>query len=137
MKIKIFNSNIKLPEKKREGDAGWDVYLPYSVCFKSKQVTTISLGFGVRLPKGHAGLLAMRSSVCKTGLIMQQALIDENYVGELHAMIYNPADFDIYYSAKDRVCSLFVFPVFQDDLEVVDDLGETNRGEAWSGSSGK
>ena len=79
MKIKLFNKNIQLPEKKREGDAGWDIYLPKDVIFKSKEVTTIDLGFGVKLPSGYAGLFAMRSSVCQTGMIIQMPLIDENY----------------------------------------------------------
>lgn len=137
MKIKLFNPKIQLPEKKREGDAGWDIYLPRDVIFKSKEVTTIDLGFGIKLPEGYAGLFAMRSSVCREGLIMQMPLIDENYIGELHAVIYNPTDHDIMYLEKERVCSLFIFPVFNESLEIVDDLGTTNRGENRFGSSGR
>ena len=79
----------------------------------------------------------MRSSVCKTGLIVQQPLIDENYRGEIHILIFNPTDNDIIYKKDDRVCSLYIFPVFQGSLEVVDELSESNRGAAWAGSSGK
>ena len=137
MKIKLFNRDITLPEKKRNGDAGWDIYLPTDVTFKSHEVTVVDLGFGVRLPENHAGLFAMRSSVCHTGLIIQKPLIDSNYFGELHLLIYNPTDKDIIYNKNDRVCSLFIFPVFTDILEVVDDLGTSNRGENWNGSSGR
>lgn len=136
MRLKLFK-DIKLPEKKRESDAGWDIYLPQDTEFKAHETAVVDLGFGVRLPKGYAGLLAMRSSVCKTGLSIQMPLIDEGYLGELHLLVHNPTDESIRYQKNDRVCSLFVFPVFNDTLEVVDDLGESDRGESWSGSSGK
>lgn len=137
MKIKLFNKNIKLPEKKRKGDAGWDVYLPDDVTFKARTVTEIDLGFGVKLPDGYAGLFAMRSSVCHTGMIIQMPLIDENYRSTLHLLIYNGTDIDFYYNKNDRVCSLFIFPVYNDELEVVDDLGTSERNDAWNGSSGR
>jgi dUTPase len=41
------------------------------------------------------------------------------------------------YLEKERVCSLFIFPVFNESLEIVDDLGTTNRGENRFGSSGR
>lgn len=136
MKIKLFG-NTKLPKFGREGDAGYDLFLNAPVTFKAKEVTVVDAGVAVELPTGYAGLLAMRSSVCKTGMIIQQPLIDSNYRGEIHIMVYNPTDTDFSYNEGDRVCSLYVFPVFTQALEVVDELSESNRGTAWSGSSGK
>lgn len=142
MKIKLFKQ-ITLPTKKRESDAGWDVYLPEDITFKAAKnnngdgVTTVDLGFGVALPKGYAGLFAMRSSVCKTGLQIQAPLIDEGYLGELHLIICNYTDHDITYKKDERVCSLFVYPVYNDILEVVDDLGTSDRNANWNGSSGR
>ena len=136
MKIKLFKE-VKLPEKKRASDAGWDVYLPEDVTFKANSLTVVDLGFGVRFPKGYAGLFAMRSSVCKTGMTIQMPLIDEGYLGELHLLIYNGTDQDFFFEKDSRVCSLFIFPVFNDILEVVEDLGVSDRNEDWSGSSGR
>lgn len=136
MKIKLLN-NTKCPKFGRDGDAGYDLFLNSDVVFKAREVTCIDTGVCVELPKGYAGLLAMRSSVCKTGLIIQQPLIDSNYRGELHTLVYNPTDADIIYNEGDRVCSLYVFPVFTESLEVVDELSESNRGTSWNGSSGK
>ena len=136
MKIKLLG-NTQCPKFGREGDAGYDLFLNSAVTFKAHEVTCVDTGVCVELPKGHAGLLAMRSSVCKTGMIIQQPLIDENYRGEIHILIYNPTDSDFTYDEGDRVCSLYVFPVFTEALEVVDELSDSNRGTAWSGSSGK
>jgi dUTP pyrophosphatase len=136
MKIKLLG-NTKCPKFGREGDAGYDLFLNAPVRFKAHETTVVDTGVCVELPKGHAGLLAMRSGVCKTGLIIQQPLIDENYRGELHILIHNPTETDYEYNEGDRVCSLYVFPVYQGQLEVVDELSESNRGTNWAGSSGK
>lgn len=136
MKIKLLN-NTKCPKQGRPGDAGYDLFLNSDVTFKAHEVTVVDTGVCVELPEGHAGLLAMRSSVCKTGMIIQQPLIDENYRGEIHILIVNPTDTTFEYKAGDRVCSLYVFPVYHQELEIVDELSESNRGTAWSGSSGK
>lgn len=136
MKIKLIKG-AKTPKQGRDGDAGYDLFLIDDITFEAHSVTVVDTGVCVELPKGHAGLLAMRSSVCKTGMIIQQPLIDENYRGEIHILIVNPTDTDFTYAKDDRVCSLYVFPVYHEALEVVDELSESNRGEAWSGSSGK
>lgn len=136
MKVKLLR-NTKCPRKGREGDAGYDLFLNEDITFKTRAVTVVDTGVCVELPKGHAGLLAMRSSVCKTGMIIQQPLIDENFRGEIHILIMNPTDTDFTYKAGDRICSLYVFPVYTEALEVVDELSDSNRGSNWSGSSGK
>ena len=134
MKVKLLEGT-KCPRQGREGDAGYDFFLREDVTLKAHQVTVIDAGGCVELPKGHAGLLAMRSSICKKNLIIQQPLIDENYRGQIHAMIYSDNDEDITFLAGERLYSLYVFPVYQEPLRVVDELSETNRGTAWAGSS--
>jgi dUTP pyrophosphatase len=101
-----------------------------NVEFKAHSITVLDTGVCVELPEGYAGLLAMRSSVCKTGLIIQQPLIDENYRGEIHIIVFNPTNRDFAYNEGDRVCSLYIFPVYHQELEVVDELSESNRGDS-------
>ena len=134
MKVKLLEGT-KCPRQGREGDAGYDFFLREDVTLKAHQVTVIDTGVCVELPKGYAGLLAMRSSICKKNLIIQQPLIDENYRGQIHAMIYSDNDEDITFLAGERLYSLYVVPVYQEPLQVVDELSETNRGTAWAGSS--
>ena len=136
MKVKLING-AKCPKQGRSGDAGYDFFLKDDVIIKAHTVTIIDTGVCVELPAGHAGLLAMRSSICKKNLIIQQPLIDENYRGEIHGMIYSANDEDLEFKAGERLYSLYVFPVYHDELEIVDELSDSNRGENWNGSSGK
>ena len=48
-----------------------------------------------------------------------------------------PNDEDISFKAGERLYSLYVFPVIQEPMEVVDELSESERGAAWAGSAGK
>jgi len=136
MKVKLLG-RAQLPKQGREGDAGYDLFLNNDAIFKPGKVEVIPTGICIELPEGYAANLAMRSSVCKTGLILQTPLIDENYRGQIHIIVYNPTDHIIAYRAGDRICSLYMFPVYQPELEVVEELSESNRGTSWSGSSGK
>ena len=136
MKVKL-TKGARMPTKSREGDAGYDFFILEDVEIEPHSTATIDTGVCVELPEGYAGCFAMRSSVCRCGLIMQQPLIDGNFRGELRAIIYNPTDYSVRLSKGSRAFSLFVFPVYSGELEQVDELSPTERGESWSGSSGK
>lgn len=138
MKIKLING-ASLPKHGRKGDAGYDFYLTEDVIIKPRQQVAVNTGVCVELPKGYAGLFALRSSICNKNkhLILKNPLIDENYRGELHGILYNDSFIkSIRFNKGDRVFSMYAYPVVQDDLEVVEELSDSNRGENWNGSSG-
>lgn len=139
MKVKLINGAVA-PKRGRDGDAGYDFFLTNDVEIKPRRQIAIDTGVCVELPKGHAGLFALRSSVCNKNkhLILKNPLVDENYRGELHGILYNDGFFKtVKFKAGERVFSLYVFPVCQENVNVMPDLSETNRGESWNGSSGK
>ena len=136
MKIKILN-NAKCPKRQREGDCGWDLYLNDDVYMPPHEVTIVDTNICLEIPKGYVGQLAIRSSIAKTGLILQNPLIDSNYRGQFRCIFYNATENAMAFQKGDRICSLYCFPYLQEELEVVDELSETNRGDAWNGSSGK
>lgn len=134
MKVKLIKGACA-PSKGREGDAGYDIFLLEDANIK-KGVSVIDTGVCVELPKGWAGLIAPRSSFAKTGVIVQQPLIDENYRGEIHIVLSNPYRKTVKLKKSQRICSLFAFPVLHEKIELADSLSESNRGESWNGSSG-
>jgi len=139
MRIKLINGAV-LPKHGRKGDAGYDFFLTRSIKIRPRQQIAVDTGVCVELPQGHAGLFALRSSICNKNkhLILKNPLIDENYRGELHGILYNDSFFKtIEFKAGERVFSLYVFPVHQEDAVEVKELSSTNRGESWNGSSGK
>ena len=136
MKIKLLDYGI-MPKKGREGDAAWDIFLPRDLEIQPHSTAVIDLGICLEIPKGYAGMLVIRSSISKKDLLVQPPLIDSNYRGECHGIIHNLSDNTFYAHANERLFSLLIFPIFDEELVLADELSESNRGNAWSGSSGK
>lgn len=139
MNVKLIK-NAKCPKNGRTGDAGYDFYLLKDLKIKPRQQVIVDTGVCVEIPVHHAGLFELRSSICNKNkhLILKNPLVDSNYRGELHLILYNDSFVKtLKFNKDDRVASLFVFPIYDKPLNIVNYLSDSNRGTSWSGSSGK
>ena len=136
MKVKLLEHGI-MPKKGHADDAGYDIYVPVKTVINPGETVVIDTGVCVEIRKGYAGMFVVRSSVSKKGIIIQPPMIDYGYTGELHIMAANIGTKKFSVDAGDRLCSLVVFPIYTGKLELVDELADTERGTAWSGSTGK
>ena len=137
MKIKLFNENIKLPKKQHLPDSGFDIFMPQDLIVESLETITIPLGIGVAIPEGHAGMLVPRSSIADKGLIIQTAVIDPDYSGEIHLIVTNCSRESYEIKKDDRVCSLIVYTILNPYLEITDELPNSYRGTKGLGSTGR
>ena len=136
MKI-VLNEGIRLPQKSHLPDVGLDLFLPQDISIKPLETVTIPLGIRISVPEGFAGMLVPRSSIADKGLIIQTAVIDPDYTGEIHLIITNCSQRTWNLEKDFRVCSLIVYSVLNCRLDIVDHLEVTNRGENGLGSTGK
>lgn len=136
MKIKLIK-NAQMPKRGREGDAAFDIYLLEDVEILAHTHFCLDTGICLELEHGYVAITVPRTSTSKRGLTISNALIDENYRGEIHIIGRNDTDLCHSYKKGDRLVSLLIFPIFAGELEQVEELSESNRGEAWNGSSGK
>lgn len=137
MKIKLFGQDVQLPKKSHLSDSGLDLFMPTSLELDSLETTTIGLGLGVMIPEGYAGMLVPRSSIANRGLLIQTAVIDPDYTGEIHLIITNCSKNKIIINKNDRICSLIVYSILNPYLEIVDEFQKTDRGCDGLGSTGK
>lgn len=137
MKIKIYNNDIQLPIKSHLPDSGLDLFIPKAIILHPLETITIGLGLGILIPEGYAGMLVPRSSIATKGLIIQTAVIDPDYTGEIHLIITNCSNKLVNIEKNQRVCSLIVYNVLNCRLEIVDDFPKTDRGINGLGSTGK
>ena len=135
MKI-VIDKGIKLPIKSHLPDVGLDIFMPHDLQILPFQTCTIGLGIHVSIPEGFAGMLVPRSSIADKGLIIQTAIIDPDYTGEIHLIITNCSMESQFIFKDSRVCSLVVYSVLNARLDVVDELEVTERGSNGLGSSG-
>jgi dUTP pyrophosphatase len=100
----------------------------------------VSTGICVAVPKGHVGLIFVRSSVgVKRGLMLSNSVgvIDSDYRGELLVSLFNTKKEDVILSEGERIAQLVIVPCPHFDLEEADSLDETQRGAGRFGSTGK
>lgn len=137
MKIKRLSKDILLPKKSHLPDCGLDIFVPKDFEIKPFETITIGLGLCVAIPEGFAGMLVPRSSIAEKGLIVQTAIIDPDYTGEIHLIITNCSCTRYIINKGQRVCSLVVYSVLNCRIEDVEELPQTERGSNGLGSTGK
>ena len=69
--------------------------------------------------------------------ITSTGLIDEGYTGEIVVKLFNNSDEDYMVQNGDKISQLVIIPIRRPPIEIVDELGETDRGHHGFGSSGR
>ena len=64
-------------------------------------------------------------------------LIDEGYSGEITVKLYNHSGRDYEVKAGDKISQLVIIPVKYEPVEIVDEIGGGERGDAGFGSTGR
>lgn len=147
------NEDAKLPERKKEGDAGYDAYANEDKVIKAHSADKVSLGVGVGVPVGF-GIHARNRSGNFLGknydgchISIGDAWVDPNYRGIFNALIQNNTDKDIEVKKGDRVCSIDLEMTFginfipvkeycEKHNITVEDFMNTNRGTTGFGNTG-
>jgi len=142
----------KLPERKKDGDVGYDAYLNEDKVIKAHSAEKVSLGIGMGIPRGF-GVHAVNRGGCYLGKIygapidVGEPWVDCNYRGIINALIQNNGDKDIEVHKGDRVCSINIVKTYAFDFIPLDEylkeinmtkeeFMNTNRGETGFGNSG-
>lgn len=136
LKVKKLNENAKLPERKREGDAGLDLYCIEDYIIKPFEIKQISTGIAIEIPKGYFGLIKDRSGLAINGLHILAGIIDENYRGEIKIVAINLSNKEIKIEKYTRIAQLIIIPYLKVNIKEVNELSQTERNEKGFGSSG-
>ena len=139
--IKMLNEFAKLPTKGSKDSAGYDLYaaVNYDIEIQPHSTQMIDIGISIEIPKGYFGGIYARS-----GLASKQSLrpancvgvIDSDYRGPIMVVLHNDSMYTQRIKAGDRIAQLIVQPYLNFDFNVVDELTDTDRGEAGFGSTG-
>ena len=136
MKIKLDNG-AKMPTRAHETDAGLDIYARETKTIRKGKSEVFDTGVHIELPKGTVGLLKSKSGLNVNHGITSEGVIDVGYTGSIVAKLYNNSDFDYIIEAGDKITQLVILPILTPELELVDSLDDTERGDNGFGSSGK
>ena len=136
MKVKRFKKTTRMPVKSHLPDVGLDIFTPKEFWLRPLETITVGLELAVSIPEGFAGMLVPRSSITERGMIVQTAVIDPDYTGEIHLIVTNCSNNVQHIEEGQRVCSLVVYSVLNARIEEVEEMTETERNTKGLGSSG-
>lgn len=138
LKVKLLTENATAPSAAHMGDAGYDLASAYDTVIPAKGKGLVKTDIAVAIHPGWYGRVAPRSSVAwKNHIDVGAGVIDSKYRGNVGVVLFNHADEDYEISKGDRIAQLIIEKCRTGEIEVVEDLDETERGEGGFGSTGK
>ncbi|MCS6788988.1 MAG: dUTP diphosphatase [Patescibacteria group bacterium] len=139
MKIYIqkIDADAKLPSLAYQGDAGIDLYSAEEVIIQSMENKAVRTGIKIAIPEGYAGFIWDKSGLALNSKIKTMAgVIDSGYRGEVRVVMFNLGKTDYKVEKGVKIAQLVIMPIINYELEEVNELDETHRGEKGFGSSG-
>jgi len=138
VKIKKLHPDALLPKYGRTGDAGLDLHANETVILPPGEQRMVSTGIALAIPAGTVGLVWDRSGMAaKNGVKTMAGVLDHTYRGELKVVLINLRTTPYEVKQGDRVAQLLVQPVHTAEVQEVEELDDTIRGEGGFGSSGR
>jgi dUTP pyrophosphatase len=140
LRLKRLDPELPLPAYAHDGDAGLDLFSAQNLVLSPGQRALVPTGIALAIPEGFAGFVQPRSGrALRDGLsfVNTPGLIDSHYRGEIKLIAINhDPQTSVTISRGDKIAQLVLQRVERADIEEVDDLGETQRGEGGFGSTG-
>lgn len=139
--MKISVDDIKcMPVRAHDTDGGLDLRSNNEdiEIYPGEQVT-IDTGVRMAIPKGFVGIVIPRSGLgrkYRMGMANTIGAIDCPYRGNIFVPIVNNGIEPFSIKKYERFCQIIIAPVWLGDLEVVDSLDNTDRGEGGFGHTG-
>lgn len=136
MKIKL-DTGAKAPTRAHSTDAGLDLYSRETQVVPAKESAKFDTGVHVEIPYGYAGFLKSKSGLNVKYGITSEGVIDCGYTGSIVVKLYNNSRYDYTVKQGDKISQLVILPILTPDIEIVESLETTDRGENGFGSSGR
>ena len=140
--IKKLDQEAEIPSYKTEGASGVDLmaFIDKPIKLEPKTSCLVPTGLSVAFSKDYEIQIRPRSGLAaknNISVLNTPGTIDSDYRGEIKIILFNHGDKNFIINNKDRVAQMILTPVNKMDLEEVNNLPDTLRGEGGFGSTGK
>jgi len=136
LKICPLVDDLKPPSKAHEGDSGWDVYSREDIEIMPHGRHSFALGFAILGERGKMYLVQAKSGLALRGITTIGNVIDNQYRGEVHALILNSAFASCYIKKGDKIAQIVIVNDDDDSILEFGKIEETSRGDGGFGSTG-
>ena len=136
MKI-MLDAGAKKPCFAHVWDGGMDLYSNEDGYIRCNQMRTFNTGVHMEIPEGMVGLLRSRSGLMVNhGVTTPGGTIDAHYTGPIKVCLRNNGGSKYEVKKGDKIAQLILVKCEHPELELVDSLEETDRGDNGFGSTG-
>lgn len=136
MKVKL-DDGAFMPQRAHEQDAGYDLRTPVCVTVPAGDSVWIDTGVHIQLPPRKCAVMISKSGLYLKDKISSTGLIDEGFTGTIVVGLFNHGTADHTFTRGDKISQFFITDYYAEELELVEELSETERGSAGYGSTGK
>jgi dUTP pyrophosphatase len=138
MQVSKLSLHAIIPTRGSEYSAGIDLYSPISGTLQPLQRLLVPLDISIRLPEQTFGHILPRSGLAlKYGIHVGAGVIDEDYRGNVGVLLFNLSDKPFEFNKGDRIAQMVIKKYEKVEIDKVEMLDETKRGNGGFGSSGK
>ncbi|KAK4702806.1 dUTP pyrophosphatase, partial [Phenoliferia sp. Uapishka_3] len=135
--VQRLSDKAKLPTRGSASAAGYDLYSAEAKTVPAHGKALINTQLSIAVPEGTYGRVAPRSGLASKFMIDTGAgVIDADYRGTVHVLLFNLSDKDFEVAEGDRVAQLILERIVTPEVTEVESLSETVRGAGGFGSTG-
>ena len=142
IKVKKITPTAIIPERGSKFSAGYDLSADISenILIRPQETVKIPTGLSFEVPEGYFGGIYARSGLStKQGLRPSNCVgvCDSDYRGEYIVALHNDSETTRVVEPGQRIAQVIFQPYLMCELENVEDLTQTQRGDGGFGSTGK
>lgn len=138
LKIQKLDPELPTPHYAYTDDAAFDMYARENVVLEPGEKAIIPTGIAMEIPAGYVGLVWDKGSVgIKGGVKTLGGVVDSNYRGEVMIGVVNLSKETYTFERGHKVAQMIIQKKETVEIEEVNEISETERGEGRFGSSGK
>jgi dUTP pyrophosphatase len=139
LKVKKIHFDAKTPEYAHPGDAGLDLFSIEEAKLLPGSSRLIRTGIIIELPDGMEAQIRPRSGLAlkhQVTVLNAPGTIDAGYRGEVGVIIINHGKEAFHIHKGMKIAQMIIQRVLRVEVEVVDELSDSQRGADGFGSSG-
>jgi len=139
LKIERVHEHAKLPNYAHATDSGLDLYSVENVILQPGERRLVGTGLRIQLPPNTEAQVRPKSGLAlKKGitLLNTPGTVDEGYRGEVGVILINLSDEAYEVEMGKKIAQMVIMPVLKVEVEEVESLEDSDRGEGGFGSTG-
>ncbi len=137
IKVKKFSEDAILPSYAHKGDAGMDLFSIEDLIIKAGERAIVHTGIGMEYPAGYCTLIWDKSGMFgNNGIKVMGGVFEHIYKGEYKIILLNTSEKDYLVKKGQKIAQVLVQPICTAEIEEVQELSSSVRGEKGFGSTG-